>query len=564
MNQANFLQSLGWAIINSLWQLALLWLVYQLITSLFSKWCAASRSRLAAVLLISGFGWFIYTFFTTLGNEDSVITYFSFSAAESLAVNDWLGRILPAASVIYLLLLCVPLFRFIRNYRYVQVIRQYGLSRPAADWRLFVNRIAGQMGIKKPVQIWLSEWVTSPVTIGFLKPVILVPMAVINQLSTRQMEAVLLHELAHIRRHDYLLNLIINIIRTILYFNPFARAFVGIIESEREKNCDELVLQFQYGGYDYASALLSLEKLSHTRQFLVLGAGGNSPELLGRIETILGVQPKKQVSFRQFTRTLTAVFYILLLQTIFLLGRTVTMKGNNNQSGIIASTIPGIRSALPAGTEKHLFETENMQKELDAAVAAADSKDLFALPAMGAITGNPGLMNVSYEPVTDQADIVSAIDIPEKEIVQEAVASSRKLLESSQWSSIEKSLADVFSEKEKAALKEAYRKEMSKFDWKQWENKLIQAYDQVNWEKVNRQLSESLYNLRTDSLVRVYTDAMVNLSRAQKELVTHSVSAGMAAADSEVAVRTLAEKQRELQKELNRLKGTRSKKIVQL
>lgn len=99
MNQANFLQSLGWAIINSLWQLALLWLVYQLITSLFSKWGAASRSRLAAVLLISGFGWFIYTFFTTLGNEDSVITYFSFSAAESLAVNDWLGRILPAASV---------------------------------------------------------------------------------------------------------------------------------------------------------------------------------------------------------------------------------------------------------------------------------------------------------------------------------------------------------------------------------------------------------------------------------------------------------------------------------
>lgn len=57
---------------------------------------------------------------------------------------------------------------------------------------------------------------------------------------------------------------------------------------------------------------------------------------------------------------------------------------------------------------------------------------------------------------------------------------------------------------------------------------------------------------------------MVNLSGAQKELVTHSVSAGMAAADSEVAVRTLAEKQRELQKELNRLKGTRSKKIVQL
>lgn len=563
MNQANFLQSLGWALINSLWQLALLWLIYQIVTSLMGKWGAASRSRLAAILLVSGFGWFIYTFFMALGSDESVMTYYSFSVSESLAVNNWLGRFLPAASVLYLLLLCVPLFRFIRNYRYVQVIRQYGLSRPAAEWRLFVNRIAGQMGIRKPVQIWLSEWVTSPVTIGFLKPVILVPMAVINQLSTTQVEAVLLHELAHIRRHDYLLNLVINIIRTILYFNPFARAFVGIIESEREKNCDELVLQFQYGGYDYASALLSLEKLSHTRQFLVLGAGGNSPELLGRIETILGVQTKKQVSLRQFTRTLSALFYILLLQTIFLLGRTVTMKGTNNHSGIIASNFPGIRTGIPDGAESLSF-TANSQKELEAGLAAGDKDDPGYLPAMGAMTGNPGLMNVSYETMADQTDPEVELELPEKEMVKEAVASSRKLLESSQWSSIEKSLADVFSETEKAELKEAYRKEMSKFDWKQWENRLMMAYEKVNWEKVNYQLAESLSNLRTDSLVRVYSDAMVNLSRAQKELANHSAEAEMAASDAEMIKRTLAEKQRHLQKELNRLKGIRSKKIIQL
>ena len=562
MNQANFLQSLGWAIINSLWQLALLWLIYQIVTSLLGKWGAASRSRLAVILLISGFGWFVYTFFSAMGNEDSVITYFSFSAAESMAVNNWLSRILPAASVIYLLLLFVPIFRFIRNYRYVQVIRQYGLNRPAAEWRLFVNRIAAQMGIRKPVQIWLSEWVTSPVTIGFLKPVILVPMAVINQLSTQQMEAVLLHELAHIRRHDYLLNLVINIIRTILYFNPFARAFVSIVESEREKNCDELVLQFQYGGYDYAAALLSLEKLSHTRQFLVLGAGGNNQELLGRIETILGVQPKKQVSLRKFTSALTAVFYILLLQTIFLLGRTVTMKAANKHSGIIASTIPGIRYTQPAGTEQLSYSTGIKQTQKDAGIVASANLDTYALPAMGALTGNPGLMNVSYESVLDPAETIASLDIPEKEMVQEAVAASRKVLESSQWSSIEKSLADVFTEKEKAALKAAYRKEMSKFDWKQWENKLLMAYDQVNWEKVNRQLSESLYNLRTDSLMKVYSDAMVNLSQAQKELSNHS--AAVTVADANNTVRTLAEKQQQLKKELNRLKGIRTKKIVQL
>ncbi|HRG82308.1 MAG TPA: M56 family metallopeptidase [Chitinophagaceae bacterium] len=562
MNQANFLQSLGWAIINSLWQLALLWLVYQIVTSLVGKWGAASRSRLAVLLLITGFGWFIYTFFRAMGNEDSMITYYSFSAAESLAVNNWLSRILPAASVIYLLLLFVPLFRFIRNYRYVQVIRQYGLTRPAAEWRLFVNRITAQMGISKPVQIWISEWVTTPVTIGFLKPVILVPMAVINQLSTQQMEAVLLHELAHIRRHDYLLNLVINIIRTILYFNPFARAFVRIVESEREKNCDELVLQFQYAGYDYASALLSLEKLSHTRQFLVLGAGGNNQELLGRIESILGVQPKKKLSLRQFTTALTAIFYILLLQTMFLLGRTVTMKAVNRHSGIIASTIPGILNTASSRNGEFHLPTGNSQTENVAGITAASTREPFALPEMGAITGNPDLINVSYEPVSEPVDPASVLDLPEKEMVQEAVASSRKLLESTQWSSIEKSLADVFTEKEKAELKAAYRKEMSKFDWKQWEIKLMQAYDQVNWEKVNRQLSESLYNLRTDSLMKVYSDAMVNLNLAKKELANQS--SGVAVAEANNAVRAMAEKQQQLQKELNRLKGIRSRKIIQL
>jgi hypothetical protein len=284
--------------------------------------------------------------------------------------------------------------------------------------------------------------------------------------------------------------------------------------------------------------------------------------LLGRIETILGVQPKKQVSLRKFTSALTAVFYILLLQTIFLLGRTVTMKAANKHSGIIASTIPGIRYTQPAGTEQLSYSTGIKQTQKDAGILASANLDTYALPAMGALTGNPGLMNVSYESVLDPAETIASLDLPEKEMVQEAVAASRKVLESSQWSSIEKSLADVFTEKEKAALKAAYRKEMSKFDWKQWEVKLMQAYDQVNWEKVNRQLSESLYNLRTDSLMKVYSDAMVNLSQAQKELANHS--AAVTVTDANNTVRTLAEKQQQLQKELNRLKGIRTKKIVQL
>ncbi|MBK8952873.1 MAG: M56 family metallopeptidase [Chitinophagaceae bacterium] len=154
-------------------------------------------------------------------------------------------KVLPYSSAIYLVLLIIPVLQFIKNYRYVQVIRQHGISRPDAIWRVFVQKVAAQMNIKKRVQVFVSAFVHSPVTIGFLKPVILLPLAAINNLTAQQTEALLLHELTHIRRHDYLMNFAIQFIRTVLYFNPFVNAFVQIIEKER-KNCDEMVLQYQY------------------------------------------------------------------------------------------------------------------------------------------------------------------------------------------------------------------------------------------------------------------------------------------------------------------------------
>ncbi|MBC7587673.1 MAG: M56 family metallopeptidase [Chitinophagaceae bacterium] len=91
------------------------------------------------------------------------------------------------------------------------------------DWKIFVKQVSYQLGIKKNVNIYLSELVTTPMTIGFLKPIILVPLASINHLSAEQIEAVLLHELAHIKRLDYLFNLFLSVTETILFFNPFTQ-----------------------------------------------------------------------------------------------------------------------------------------------------------------------------------------------------------------------------------------------------------------------------------------------------------------------------------------------------
>ena len=180
--QTSFLQIIGWALLNSLWQMAILWVIYQLITGLITKITSSAKASLASVFLIVGFTWFIYTFISIFINND-VSSSILINNGSSFSMNSWLQKILPVASVIYFVLLVIPLAHFIKNYRYVQVIRRYGLSKPEAHLRLFIQKLSAQMGIRRRVHIWVSEFVSSPVTIGFLKPVILVPLAAINHLS---------------------------------------------------------------------------------------------------------------------------------------------------------------------------------------------------------------------------------------------------------------------------------------------------------------------------------------------------------------------------------------------
>jgi hypothetical protein len=128
-----------------------------------------------------------------------------------------------------------------------------------------------------------------PLTLGFFKPVILLPVAMANNLTLEQTEAILLHELAHIRRNDYLLNLGVAALELLFFFNPFSRLLINEVKREREHRCDDWVMQFRYDPHTYVSALLSLATHSPQRPLLTLAAtgGGNDRLLLQRARRIL-------------------------------------------------------------------------------------------------------------------------------------------------------------------------------------------------------------------------------------------------------------------------------------
>ncbi|HMK18367.1 MAG TPA: M56 family metallopeptidase [Chitinophagaceae bacterium] len=554
MNQVNFLQSLGWSLINSLWQMALLWVVYQFITASFHKIRPAHKTSLATLLIFSGFAWFVYTLITSLVSQTNSIT--SFYNTGLISNDNWkyfASKILPYASLIYLIVLIAPVWQFIRNYRFVQMIRNTGIKKIDVAWRMYVKRTSVAMGISRDVKIWLSELVTSPVTIGYLKPIILIPVAAINNLTPHQIEAVILHELSHIYRYDYFINLILSFIKTVLYFNPFVSLLVKSVEKEREHSCDEMVLQFQYKPGEYASALLRLEQSKHRQ--MVLAAAGKNQDLLHRIESILGMRNKGWNPARQLSIAFLTMLGITLLnffvsvnkqepkQSFYTLSSELSpyyfLNGKKTVSNFIANASTA-KNSLKKNTgvknAEDIFNQENLISEESVA---------------------PQFMSVGYS-VPEVPELA-----PDEECkVKEAVDATKKILQESEWKAMEKNYADAFSAAEKSQLKSEYNAEIAdKVNWNNLEDKLRLSYSQINWEEVNQKLNTSLVQIKLDSIQQQINFSLKTLVNVEKAMKENNVTA---IPDSDVTLQLVQENQQKAKDQLAIIKAAKVKKIVRL
>ena len=292
---AYFLQALGWAVANSLWQVGLLCLLYKIITGLKLNSSAVFKHNLSFTLLMVSTVWFVFTIIQSYQQfKNSTITSFSFLIDQSALVA--FNLTLPYFAILYVLFLFFYLARFSSSLFKTIHLKRTDLIKPDVDVRIFVSNTVLHLDIKKKVQVWFSQHVDVPSVIGFIKPVILLPAAAIAQLNTQQIEAILLHELAHIKRHDFLLNLLQTFAKIILFFNPFATLLNKQIESERENCCDDWVLNYQYNKETYANALLQIETYRQKKILLALAATNGKKQLLNRIKRLFTAEPSTILS----------------------------------------------------------------------------------------------------------------------------------------------------------------------------------------------------------------------------------------------------------------------------
>lgn len=309
--QIPFLQALGYAIANSLWQIFLLWLIVILVNGI-AKQSAVIKYITAVCAQVGSFVWFVTTLqfyydrcYAASVQAEQLLSQHEVGYTQTFWANGSLlsnpikaEATLPYLSIAYLFLLLLLLVKWFRTFRFTQQLSSSGLQPANASWQRFVNETADRLNIMQSVNVYLSFLAKSPMTIGYIKPMILLPFASINHLTTEQLEAVLLHELAHIRRSDYLINLLLSVVEIILFFNPFTRLLSKQIKEERENCCDDWVLQFNYDAAMYAEALLCI---AHHQNNAITGlqmnaASGQKGELLQRVKRM--IHPQKTFNYK--------------------------------------------------------------------------------------------------------------------------------------------------------------------------------------------------------------------------------------------------------------------------
>ncbi|HEY0512218.1 MAG TPA: M56 family metallopeptidase [Thermoanaerobaculia bacterium] len=168
-------------------------------------------------------------------------------------------------------------------------------ERPAGEELQALARTLGRrLGIARAVALLESAAVSVPMVVGWLRPVVLVPASALAGLSPRQLEAILAHELAHVRRHDYLINLLQTVVETLLFYHPAVWWVSAQVRRERENCCDDLAVAVCGDRLGYARALADLEGLRAPASSLILAASGGS--LVERIRRLIGApvhQPRR-------------------------------------------------------------------------------------------------------------------------------------------------------------------------------------------------------------------------------------------------------------------------------
>jgi beta-lactamase regulating signal transducer with metallopeptidase domain len=342
--------ALGWMVVHSLWQATLIAIVSGIVMIALRKKSAKLRYVLSNISLLAVLVAAVITFAmhydfgatpkNTVSNH--TLNIIESDATPSLAENtegviasteseppkalfnlstfkEYFNNHLPLIVTLWLLGVALFLLRLMGSVSYIYYLKNR-MNFPTDEyWTEMVDNLSQKAGLKQAVDLVESAMVRTPVVVGFLKPMILFPMGVINRLAPEEVEAILAHELAHVLRHDYIFNIFQSIVEALFYYHPAVWWLSGQIRNERESACDDIAINLINSKMNYAKALVTIQEMSYypmnplagfvTQNVMTQNAftGQKKNQFVMRMHRILNVQQNKTNVMEKLIATLLIV-----------------------------------------------------------------------------------------------------------------------------------------------------------------------------------------------------------------------------------------------------------------
>lgn len=274
--------------------------------------------------------------------------------------------------LVWLFLFMLKSLKMAGGLLYIQRIRHYRVHSVAEELMHKIEMFSSQIGVRQTVRLMQSELVKVPVTVGWLKPVILLPMGIILQLPADQLESILWHELAHIRRRDYLVNILQGLVETFFFFNPGLLWLSSLIRAEREACCDDIVLSRMNRKANYLEALLALSYGENSRAPLAIGIGSGN-QLRERLERIVNQENKRLSAIEKVV--LVAGLALLLIFTTISKGDPVIEHFAVKSTNGTTPTAPEKQPIVLNDTAVHFTSTSSRRSGSDSIINDITSED---------------------------------------------------------------------------------------------------------------------------------------------------------------------------------------------
>ncbi|OOG47857.1 M56 family metallopeptidase [Rhodanobacter sp. C01] len=421
----------GWTLLHSVWQGALLGLLYALVRSLLPRGEARYRFGMGILLALAMCPlltlWRLLEAVPSITSIPAVMVNSAMDGANVMhgtTRRAWGGSLDAVLPWLVLAWSCGVLLLSLRAWRQWRglkaLVRMAGLI---PEWQARGVAMAARFGLRRHVTVLCSKVIGTPAVVGWVRPVILLPLAVVCNFPATQIELILAHELAHLRRWDPLANLFQVVLETLCFYHPVVHWVSREVRNEREICCDELALSISGGSRrEFVTALAELGELRERHASLLLAASGGV--LLDRVQHMV-LPERKSAPIR------TPARFVAMLLGVALVALTLQLEWKQSYlQRNLANAVTQFQSAWMshdlslAHVDSHWHPTDlalrhaEALRPLDGAQVMPDSTDIGivlppAMPTAVLPSRLPSLRIADLAPVQQARPVVAAAAEPD-------------------------------------------------------------------------------------------------------------------------------------------------------